>query len=158
MADGEVQNRGLGLLLRRPGWREAAVFAFLVFVGFVVWFATSPGATSMLFGVNLCLWNPRLPLITMTQIVLGAVALTSGFASPRGFSLWGVALAFHSPFTHGLSIHLMEREGVRLVGGTQGLVVFGLFTAVAVAFVAACNTMLSSIGMVLRLLARQSAR
>ena len=88
----------------------------------------------------------------LTQVVLGAAALASGFVSPRGFYLWGVALALHSPFTQGLTVHLMQREGIDPAVGTQGLVGFAVITAVLVAFAAFCYTVLSAAGMGPRLL------
>lgn len=129
------------------------VFSLLVVLGFLFWFAASPGVASMLFGVSLRLWNPNLPFISLTQIMCGVVALVSGFVFPRGFYLWGVASALHSPFTQGLSVYLMEREGVELVGGTEGLVSFARITAVLIAFATACYTALAAIGTGLRLLA-----
>jgi len=65
----------------RPGWREAAVFLALLVIGFVLWFAASPGVASVLFGVDLGLWSPNLPFVS--------VALMSGFVFPRGFSTSG---------------------------------------------------------------------
>lgn len=154
--DGGRRGSGGGISDWRPGWREAAVFSLLVVFGFVVWFAASPGITSMLLGVNLDFWSPNLPFISLTQILCGVAALVGGFVSPRGFYLWGIALALHSPFTQGLSVYLMEREGVELVGGTEGLVAFAVMTAVLISFATFCYSMLSAVGMGLRLLARRN--
>lgn len=77
------------------------MFLALVVIGFMVWFAASPGLASRLFGVDLGLWNPDLPLVPEASVACGMVALIGGFVFPRGFYLWGAALALHSPFTQG---------------------------------------------------------
>ena len=141
--------------LWRPGWREAAVFALLVVFGFAVWFAVTSGITSRLFGVNLCLWNPGVLFISLVQIVCGAAALISGFVFSRGFYLWGVALALHSPFTQGLTVYMMEQRGLGLTGGTQGLVAYAIITAWLIFFTMGCYTVLSAIGMGLGYLVRR---
>jgi hypothetical protein len=109
---------GLYATLRLPGWKKAAVFLILVVVGCALWFAASPGVTSALFGVCLGPWSPNLPFVSVASVACGAMAMAGGFVFPKGFYLWGVALAIHSPFTQGLSVYVMEREGVGLVGGT----------------------------------------
>jgi hypothetical protein len=65
----------------------------------------------------------------------------------------GVAPALHSPFTQGLSVYVMEREGVELIGGTRGLVGFATITAALIAFATVGYTALSAVGMGVRLLA-----
>lgn len=147
-------GRGTGAFRWRPGWREAAVFLALAVLGLLVWFAGAPGVTAELFCFDPGPWNPNLPFVSLTQISLGVAALAGGFVSPRGFYLWGIALAAHSPFTHGLSAHALERDGVEFVGGTRGLVEFALITAVLIAFATFCYTALSAVGAGLRLLAR----
>ena len=105
---------GLYATLRLPGWKKTAVFLILVVVGCALWFAASPGVTSALFGVCLRLWSPNLPFVSVASVACGAMAMAGGFVFPKGFYLWGVALAIHSPFTQGLSVYVMEREGVGL--------------------------------------------
>ena len=65
----------------------------------------------------------------------------------------GVAPALHSPFTQGLSVYVMERESVELVGGTQGLGGFAMITAALVVCATVGYTVLSAVGMGVRLLA-----
>ena len=65
----------------------------------------------------------------------------------------GVAPALHSPFTQGLSVYVMEREGAELVGGTQGLVGFATITAALIDFATDGYMVLSAVGMGVRLLA-----
>jgi hypothetical protein len=143
---------GLYATLRLPGWKEAAVFPVLAVVGCVLWFAASPGVTAALFGVCMGPWSPDLPFVSAASVACGAVALAGGFIFPEGFYLWGAALVLHSPFTQGLSVYVMEREGVGLVGGTRGLVGFAMITAVLIVFAAFCYTVLSAIGVGARLL------
>ena len=145
-------GRGPYASLWLPGWKEAAVFLVLAVAGCVLWFAASPGVTSVLFGVCPGPWSPNLPFVSAASVACGVVALAGGFVFPRGFYLWGIALALHSPFTQGLSVYVMEREGVGLVGGTRGLVGFAMITAVLIAFAAFCYTVLSAIGVGARLL------
>ena len=52
----------------------------------------------------------------------------------------------------------MGRECVVPVGGTRGLVAFGLFTGVTLAFATSCHTALSAAGAGERLLARRLPR
>lgn len=140
-------DQGLYVALRLPGWKEAAVFLVLAVVGCVLWFAASPGVTAALFGVCPGPWSPALPFVSAASVACGVVALAGGFVFLKGFYLRGVALALHSPFTQGLSVYAMEREGVGLVGGTRALI-----TAVLIAFAAFCYTVLSAIGVGARLL------
>lgn len=126
----------------------------MAFLGLPVRFAGAPGVTAELFCVRLGLWKPKLPFVSLAQILLGAVALVSGFASPRGFCLWGIALALHRPFAEGPIVYAMEGGGAELVGGTRGLVTFATITAVPIAFALFCYTLFSAAGMGLRYLVR----
>ena len=51
---------------------------------------------------------------------------------------------------------MMEREGVEPVGGTRGLVGFAVITAALIAFATDGYTVLSAVGMGVRLLAGRS--
>ena len=130
-----------------PGLRELAVFPALVLLGFVVWFATSPGILSMALGLDLPRWAYGGPSsIFFAPGVYGALALACGFALPRGFYLWGFALGLHGPFTEALTVYLMYQEGVGLVGGTSGIVGYVVITAILLIFAILCYTALSAIG------------
>lgn len=120
----------------------------LVFVGFLVWFAGSPGFTSRIVGLDLPRWpqdDPPLGLF-FVPAACGVLALVSGFVFPRGFYLWGVALGLHGPFVEGLTVHLMYRDGIELVGGTPGIASFVVISAVLLLFQILLYTLLSSAG------------
>src|SRR5215210_635034 len=93
-----------------------------------------------------------LALMSQAQILLGVIAPVCGFAFPRGLYLWGITPAYHPPFTQGLSVYLVKREGVGLIGGTHGLVAFAAITAAPISFATFCCTVLSAAVAGLRLL------
>jgi hypothetical protein len=143
-----------------PGRKELAVSAALVLVGFVVWFAGSPGATSWLFGVEPPRWpefGSALDLFRVA-IVIGALALVGGFVFHRGFYLWGVALSLHGPLGKGLSVYRMYLEGLGLVGGTRAIVGYAIISAMLFVFAIACYTALSALGAGVRYLLGRGAR
>ncbi len=72
-----------------PGKRELTVFMALVFLGFLVWLAGSPGFASRVFGVDLPLWAQYDPSLSpfLGPVVCGALAVVAGFAFDRGFYL-----------------------------------------------------------------------
>ena len=144
----------------RPGLKELVVFAALVVLGLLVWFTGSPGVATRLFGVSLSPWVPADPLTFsfFTPVVCGVLALLAGFALPRGFYLWGIALNLHSPFAEALTFYLMKREGLELPGGTQGVVTYVVIPAVLFVFTVLFYTALSSIGMGARRLAMRITR
>ena len=128
------------------------MFVVLVSLGFLVWFAGSPGLTSRLCGVGLPRWasdgSPLYPFFV--PVVCGALSIVSGFVFPRGFYLWGIALGLHGPFVEGLTVYLMEKEGYGLVGGTQGVLSYVAISAMLFVFTILCYTLLSTLGMALR--------
>jgi hypothetical protein len=126
------------------------VFAALVLVGFLVWFARWPGATSWLFGVELPRWPEfGTPLdLYLTAIVCGALALVAGFVFPRGFYLWGLALNLHGPVVEALTIYRMEQAGLDgVVGGIVGYIVP---SALVFCFTVCCYTAAAAAGAGLR--------
>jgi hypothetical protein len=123
-------GRDPGAFLWHPGRRGAV---FLAFLGLSARFAGAPGVTATPLCVGPGLRNPKLPLVSLAQILLGAVALVSGFAPPRGIYFWGIALALHRPFAEGPIVYAMEGERVDRVGGPRGLVVFAAIAAVMIA-------------------------
>lgn len=140
----------------RPGRKELAVFALLFVLGSLVWLASSPGVTSRLLGIAL----PLPPLggtalsLYFVPIVCGLLSFASGFVFPRGFWLWGVALALHAPFTEALTTYMMYRDGIELAAadGPGEIVGYGVFVAALIFFAALCYTALSALGMGLRYL------
>lgn len=131
-----------------PGKRELTVFVALVFLGFVVWFAGTPGSTSMVFGVDLPRWAQHDPPLSLLFVpaMCGALALVAGFVFDRGFYLWGTALGLHGPFVQGLTVHLMVQDGIELAGGGPGIVSYVLISAVLFVFTIFCYTALSAMG------------
>ena len=132
----------------RPGRKEFFVFAALVPVGFLLWFADSPGVTSRVFGLDLpCVPRSDSPLdMFRVAIVCGALAVVAGFVFPRGFYLWGVALALYGPFVEGLTVFLMYQDGIGLVGGPPGILGYAAISAMLFVFAVVCYTALSSAG------------
>lgn len=137
------------------------MFAALVLVGFIVWFAASPNVTFILTGV----YPPRLPgsdpplSFFRTAIVCGALALLGGAAFPRGFYLWGAALALHGPLAQGLTVYLGYREGVdMLVGGARGIAGYVVLSAMLFVLAIFCYTVLSALGAGARYLLGRWAR
>jgi hypothetical protein len=131
-----------------PGKRELMVFVALVFLGFVVWFAGTPGSMPMVFGVGLPRWaqyDPPLSLL-FAPVVCGALALAAGFVFDRGFYLWGIALGLHGPFVQGLTVHLMVQDGIELSGGRAGFVSYILISVMLLVFTVLLYTALSSMG------------
>ena len=131
-----------------PGKRELIVFVALVFLGFVVWFAGSPGRTSMVFGVDLPRWAQYEPPLSLffVPVACGALVLVAGFVFTRGFYLWGIALGLHGPFVEGLTVHLMLQEGIELAGGRPGIVSYILISVMFLVFTIFCYTALSAMG------------
>ena len=74
---------------------------FSAFLGLSARFAGAPGATAEPLCVGPGLRNPDLPIVSLAQILLGAVALVGGFAFARGIYFRGIALALHRPFAEG---------------------------------------------------------
>ena len=127
----------------RPGVRELLVFVVLAVVGFLIW-EVNPGVRLLgLLGVDpaeaygdpLHAW-----LNTLAEPALRCVvALAAGFFFPRGFYLWGLAIAIHTPLTIFLLQRRMVQEGIDpIVGGLEGLLGYVfievMFTAAAVVF------------------------
>jgi hypothetical protein len=141
--------------------RELVVFAALVVLGLLAWFAGSPGIMARLFGVDLSPLspgNPYLPLL-FTLMVCGVLALVAGFAFPKGFYLWGVALNLHGPFVQVLTIYLMQKEGTEwLVGGTQSAIGYVVLSALLFLFTVLFYTALSALGAGARYLSRRMTR
>lgn len=131
-----------------PGKKEPIVFVALVFLGFLVWVAGSPGFTSRVFGVDLPRWAQYDPPLSLffVPVVCGALALVVGFVFSRGFYLWGIALGVHGPFVQGLTVHLMAQDGIGLVGGRPGIVSYVLISVMLLVFTIFCYTVLSAIG------------
>lgn len=95
---------GRGVLDRHgPGKRGLIVFVALVVLGFVVWFAGSPGFASRVFGVDLPRWAQYDPPLSLffVPVVCGALALVAGFVFVRGFYPWGIAWASAGPSSRG---------------------------------------------------------
>jgi hypothetical protein len=132
-----------------PGKQELTVFVALVFLGFVVWFAGTPGSTSMVLGVDLPRWaqyDPPLSLL-FVPVVCGALALVAGLVFDRGFYLWGLALGLHGPFVQGLTVHLMAQDGIELAGGRPGVVSHVLISVMLLlVFTIFCYTALAAMG------------
>jgi hypothetical protein len=148
-AQPSASGAGRGVLDRYgPGKRELTVFVALVFLGFVVWFAGTPGSTSMVFGVDLPRWaqyDPPLSLL-FVPVVCGALALVAGSVFDRGFYLWGIALGLHGPFVQGLTVHLMVQDGIELAGGRPGIVSYVPISVMLLVFTIFCYTALSAMG------------
>ena len=143
----------------RPGQRELVVFVALVVLGFLAWLATSPNIVAIIFGVDpIPLYPAANPVLSLflTPLVCGALALSAGFAFPKGFYLWGIALNLHAPFAQALTVYLMQREGVEwLVGGAGGYVAA---SAALFVFTTLCYTALSALGAGARRLSRPMSR
>lgn len=134
------------------------VFAVLVILGLLAWLAGSPNIAATLFGVHLSPFNPTDPLLSMffTPLICGALALLAGFAFPKGFYLWGIALNLHSPFAQGLTSYLMEKQGIEwLVGGIRGLVSYVAIAVTLFFLTILCYTALSAVGLGMRHLSRR---
>lgn len=143
-----------------PRRQEFVLFAALILVGLAVWFAVFPNMASVIIGVNLPRWtldNAFLRLF-LSPLVCGVLALASGFVFPRGFYLWGLALALHGPFVQGLTVYLMYQEGIELAEGPRGIVSYGTISAVLFVFTILCYTLLSSAGAGVRYLLTRGSR
>lgn len=144
----------------RPGGRELLVFASLAVVGFLIWeVGPTTRLTSLLgadpveaFGDPLNFW-----LYTLVEPALRcAVALAAGFLFPRGFYLWGLAVAVHTPLTIFLLQRRAVREGVDLiVGGLEGLLSYALIEAMLTAVAVALYTVFAGFGVLGRYLAER---
>jgi hypothetical protein len=127
---------------------------FLAFLGLSVRFAGAPGVTAEPLCVGRSPRNPNLPIVSLAQTLLGAVASVGGFAFPRGSYFWGIALALQRPLAEGPIVYSMEGGGAELAGGTRGLAAFATITATPIAFALFCHTLFSVAGMGLRYLVR----
>ena len=125
-----VSSRGFWI----PGWRQAAFFLLLVLLGLAAWaFRVAVSAT----------FNPPgfLDEAFDTGVILYALlALASGFVSPKGFYLWGVAVVLTHPFA-ALALSAYEQaQGADVVrGGSHGWVCFA-FVLVMMTFTTAMLT------------------
>lgn len=141
-----------------PGRRELTVFAALILIGFLVWFAGSPGVTSRLFGVDLPRWPQFGSPLDLFRAAIACGALVSGFVFTRGFYLWGVALGLHGPLVEALTVYLMYQDGIGLVGGTRGIVGYVVISAMLFVFAISCYTAISALGAGARYLLERRAR
>lgn len=130
-----------------PGWRQAAFFLLLVLLGLGVWELRVAAAPS---------FNPPgfLDEAFDTGVILYAVlALASGFLSPKGFYLWGVAIVLTHPFAALALATYQQAQGADIVRGEAGGWVGFAFVLVMMTFTTAVlTTMLSAMGAGLRLL------
>lgn len=143
----------------RPGRKELIVFVCMSALGALVWLAKSPGFASRLFGVGLPSLVPDGLAFNLFFVpaVCGLLAFVGGFVFPKGFWLWGIALALHAPFTEALTIHWMYQDGLKLpaADGPGGIINYGIFLAGLIFFAAFCYTVLSALGMGLRYLTKR---
>ena len=131
------------------------VFAALAVLGLLSWAAGSPGLVSRMLGLDLSFWRPAgvfADNFFFVSLVGCLLALASGLVFPRGFYLWGIALALHTPFTEALTVYLMQRDGYGLVGGAQGIASYIFITALFVFGAMLIYTAFSTLGMGLRYL------
>ena len=129
------------------GWRQAAHFLLLVLLGlgvcaFMVAAAPSfdpPGFLDEAFDTGVALY--------------ALLALASGFAVPKGFYLWGVAIVLTHPFAALALAAYRHAQGADIVlGGAQGWVGFAFVLVLMTFTTAMLTTMLSAMGAGLRLL------
>lgn len=108
----------------RPRIRDLFVFAALSVLGFLVWEINPSTTLTNALGITLEaeLEGPlRFFLLRLVEPALRClVALLAGFLFPRGFYLWGMAIAIHTPLSTALTHRAAAQEGITIVQGGVG--------------------------------------
>lgn len=141
----------------RPRLRELLVFVALAVLGFLIWEINPSITLTNALGIDraTALEEPlNFFLLGLVEPALRClVVLVVGFLFPRGFYLWGLAIAIHTP----LSIFLLNRaaaqDGIEIIqGGIEGLLGYVVIEAMFTLMAAFFYTIFAGIGVLMRYL------
>jgi hypothetical protein len=121
----------------RPRVRDLLVFSALAILGFLLWQINPSTLLTNTLGIDLGAALAKNPLYGLLLGLIGPalrcmVALAAGFLFPRGFYLWGLAIAIHTPLSILLLNRLAAQDGITLItGGLEGLLSYAVIEAIS---------------------------